>query len=73
MPRVVPPTAVAYGSESVTFTPGVSPEAKYMPTPSAAARRSIACTVCAGTSPGSSFQEFDTMDARGWAPLPVST
>ena len=44
-----------------------------MPTPSAAARRSIACTVCAGTSPAGSCQEFDTMEALGRAPLPVST
>src|SRR5215470_14594931 len=38
MPSAVPPTAVAYGSLAGISTPGVSPEEKYMPTPSAAAR-----------------------------------
>ena len=38
MPSVVPPTAVAYGSLEGIWTPEVSPEEKYMPTPSAAAR-----------------------------------
>lgn len=37
MPSVVPPTAVAYGSLDGISTPEVSPEEKYIPTPSAAA------------------------------------
>jgi hypothetical protein len=73
MPRVVPPTATAYGSESVTVRPGVSPEAKYMPTPSAAARTSMACTIRGDTDPSGICHEFDAMEAKGWWPSPVST
>ncbi len=44
-----------------------------MPTPSAAARTSMECTVCAGTSPSGICHEFDAMEASGWWPSPVST
>src|SRR5882757_1395090 len=72
-PRVVPPTATAKGSEAVAVRPGVSPDEKYRPTPSAAARTSIACTVCRDTSPTGICHELDTMEALGRRPLPFST
>ena len=53
--------------------PGVSPEEKYMPTPSAAARRSIVCTVCGGHLAEGICHELDSMEALGWWPSPVST
>ena len=73
MPSVVPPTEIANGSDEGASVPEPSPDEKYMPTPSAAARTMNECSMfvrSAGWASSPLSHELEAIDASGWPPLP---